>query len=59
MGYIPNGIAKNLRLGKTNTIGVVSADSSNPFFAEVILGIEDAARACNYHTFSEYEDSCE
>lgn len=60
MGYIPNGIAKNLRLGKTNTIGVVSADSSNPFFAEVILGIEDAARACNYHILLvNTEDSCE
>jgi LacI family transcriptional regulator len=49
MGYIPNVVAKNLRLGKTNTIGVVSADSSNPYFAEVILGIEDAARSHDYH----------
>jgi len=49
MGYIPNSVAKNLRLGKTNTIGVASADSSNPYFAEVILGIEDAARSHNYH----------
>ncbi|MGA2547217.1 MAG: LacI family DNA-binding transcriptional regulator [Rectinemataceae bacterium] len=49
LGYIPNKVAKSLRLGKTNTIGVVSADSSNPFFAEVILGIEDAARAQHYH----------
>ena len=48
-GYIPNSVAKNLRLGKTNTIGVASADSSNPYFAEVILGIEDAARSRNYH----------
>lgn len=58
-GYVPNRLAKNLRLGKTNTIGVVSADSSNPFFAEVILGIEDAARACNYHILLvNTEDSC-
>lgn len=49
MGYIPNTVAKSLRTGRTNVIGVVSADSSNPFFAEVILGIEDAARACDYH----------
>jgi len=49
MGYIPNTVAKSLRLGKTNTIGVVSADSSNPFFAELILGIEDAARSNDYH----------
>jgi len=49
MGYIPNNIAKSLRLGKTKTIGVISADSSNPFFAAVILGIENAAREHNYH----------
>ena len=49
MGYTPNRVAKSLRLGKTNTIGVVSADSANPFFAEVIIGIEDAARSRNHH----------
>jgi LacI family transcriptional regulator len=49
MGYVPNSVAKSLRLGKTKTIGVVSADSSNPFFAEVILGIEKAARSHDYH----------
>lgn len=59
-GYIPNSIAKNLRLGKTNTIGIVSADSSNPFFAEVILGIEDTARVHDYHVLlANTEESCE
>lgn len=47
--YIPNKVATSLRLGRTNTIGIVSADSSNPFFAEVIRGIEEAARASSYH----------
>jgi len=47
--YVPNKVATSLRLGRTNTIGVVSADSSNPFFAEVIRGIEEAARAAHYH----------
>jgi len=49
MGYIPNKIAKSLRLGKTSTIGIISADSSNPFFSEVILGIEERARSLGYH----------
>ena len=49
MKYIPNRVATSLRLGTTNTIGVVSADSANPFFAEVIAGIEKAAHARNYH----------
>ena len=37
-----------MRSSRSNTIGVVSADSSNPFFSEVLLGIEDAARKMNY-----------
>jgi LacI family transcriptional regulator len=44
LGYIPNEIAGTMRSSRSRTIGVVSADSSNPFFAEVILGIEAAAR---------------
>jgi len=47
--YVPNRAAKSLRTGTSNTIGVVSADSANPFFAEVIAGIEKAARARDYH----------
>jgi len=48
LGYIRNEVAGSMRSSRTNTIGVVSADSSNPFFAEVLLGIEDAARKMNY-----------
>jgi len=49
LGYVNNSVAKSLRTGKTNIIGVISADSSNPFFAEVIMGIENAARSSGYH----------
>ena len=49
LGYIRNEVAGSMRSSRTNTIGVVSADSSNPFFAEVLLGIEDSARKMNYH----------
>ena len=49
LGYIPNFVAGSMRSNRTNIIGVISADSSNPFFAEVLLGIEDTARKNNYH----------
>lgn len=49
LGYIPNAIAGTMRSNRSRTIGVVSADSSNPFFAEVILGIEEAARKLDHH----------
>lgn len=48
LGYIRNVVAGSMRSNKTQTIGVVSADSSNPFFAEVILGVEEAARSLSY-----------
>ncbi|WP_428769924.1 LacI family DNA-binding transcriptional regulator [Treponema sp. HNW] len=49
MEYIPNYIAGSMRRKETKTIGVISADSSNPFFAEIILGIEETAKKQGYH----------
>lgn len=48
LGYRPNGIARSLRSGKTNTIGVVVSDISNPFFAHVARSVEDAAAHLGY-----------
>ncbi|MFZ4260501.1 LacI family DNA-binding transcriptional regulator [Sphingobacterium sp. HJSM2_6] len=41
LNYQPNHIAKSLKTGKTNTIGLIVADISNPFFATIARGIED------------------
>jgi LacI family transcriptional regulator len=40
LGYHPNGIARSLKKKRTYTIGMIMPDNSNPFFAEVALGIE-------------------
>lgn len=40
MQYIPNQVARGLRMGKTNTIGLIVADISNPFFARITRTIE-------------------
>ncbi len=42
--YQPNQIAKSLKSGKTNTIGLIVADISNPFFSSIARIIEDEAR---------------
>ncbi len=47
-GYIPNGIAKSLKIKKTKTIGLIIPDVMNPFFAEVARGAEDAAEERGY-----------
>lgn len=48
LGYRPDGLARSLRMGRTNTIGLVVPDASNPFFAELARSIEDAAYARGY-----------
>lgn len=48
MGYISNSIASSMRLKHSKIIGVITADSSNPFFASVIQGIEKTAKEYGY-----------
>jgi LacI family transcriptional regulator len=47
-GYIPNGIAKSLRIKNTRTLGLILPDVTNLFFSEVAKGIEDAAAKRGY-----------
>jgi LacI family transcriptional regulator len=47
-GYRPNGIARSLRTRTTQTIALLIPDISNPFFAEMARGVEDAAVLARY-----------
>jgi LacI family transcriptional regulator len=51
LNYRPNALARSLRRGKSNTIGLVLPDSANPFFAEISRGIEDEAFNKGYSVF--------
>ena len=48
LNYQPNMIAKSLKSGKTNTIGLIVADISNPFFSGIARIVEDEAKKHNY-----------
>ncbi|MEL7587547.1 MAG: substrate-binding domain-containing protein [Prolixibacteraceae bacterium] len=48
LNYQPNQIARSLRKGSTNTIGLIVADIANPFFAHLARIIEDEAIKYNY-----------
>jgi len=48
MNYQPNQIAKGLRTGKTNTIGLIIADIANPFFGKLGREIENEAAEYGY-----------
>jgi LacI family transcriptional regulator len=41
LNYQPNAIARSLKQDKTNTIGVVIPDISNPYYMTISKGIED------------------
>uniref|UniRef100_UPI0032163E70 LacI family DNA-binding transcriptional regulator n=1 Tax=uncultured Draconibacterium sp. TaxID=1573823 RepID=UPI0032163E70 len=48
LNYKPNQIAKGLRTGKTNTIGLIIADIANPFFGKLGREIEREAAKHGY-----------
>jgi LacI family transcriptional regulator len=43
LGYVRNDAARQLRAGKSRSVGVIVQDVRNPFFAELVRGAEDAA----------------
>jgi LacI family transcriptional regulator len=45
LGFVRNESARQLRAGRSRTIGLVVLDVSNPFFTDVARGVEDAAAA--------------
>ena len=43
LGYVRNDAARQLRAGRSRSIGLIVLDSANPFFAEVARGAEERA----------------
>ena len=43
LGFVRNDAARQLRAGRSRTVGLVVLDSANPFFAEVARGAEERA----------------
>src|SRR5881397_2541557 len=48
LGYVPNAAAKNLRTLRSGKLLVTVPDISNPFFSQILQGIEDAAQREGY-----------
>ncbi len=48
LDYRPSGLASSLRTGRTNTIGVMIPDITNPFFGQFIRGCEDVLYNAGY-----------
>ncbi|KHL17029.1 DNA-binding LacI/PurR family transcriptional regulator [Mumia flava] len=50
LGYRSNSLARALVQGRTGQVGVVVTDLTNPYHAEVALGVEDAATTAGLTT---------
>jgi len=48
MNYEPNNLARGLRMGRSQTIGLIVADISNPFFASLAFYIQEHAEKFGY-----------
>ena len=48
LGYRPSGVARNLRRARTSVLCLIISDIRNPFFTDVVRGIEDHASAAGY-----------
>lgn len=51
LGYRPSRVARSLTLKRTQTIGLLISDVSNPFYADVILGVESVTLAHDFDSF--------
>ncbi|GAM61201.1 ribose operon repressor [Vibrio ishigakensis] len=40
LNYFPSALARSLKTNRTNTIGMLVTNSTNPFFGEVVKGVE-------------------
>ena len=56
--YIPSAVARSLKNDRTHTIGMMIPNNSNPYFAEVIQGVEDASFKFGYNIIlcNSYDD---
>jgi len=51
LNYKPNLLARSLATGVTHTIGLVISDIKNPFYPEIIQGVEELAIRSEYNIF--------
>jgi DNA-binding LacI/PurR family transcriptional regulator len=48
LGYVPSGVARGLKTKRSNALGVIVSRIDDPFFGEILQGIEDVAREAGY-----------
>ena len=49
LGFRPNASARSLLTGRTSILGLVVPDITNPFFIDIVRGVQSAAEEKGYH----------
>lgn len=49
LNYSPSALARSLKINQTRTLGMIVTTSNNPFFAELVAGVE---RICYQHGYT-------
>ncbi len=47
--YVPSALARSLKSNRTHTVGTMIPNSSNPYFAEILRGIEDTCYEAGFN----------
>jgi DNA-binding LacI/PurR family transcriptional regulator len=50
-GYLPSAAARSLKTNRSQALGVVVSNADDPFFGEILQGIEDVAQRGGYSLF--------
>ncbi|MRS01970.1 LacI family transcriptional regulator [bacterium] len=50
-GFQPSGFARGLATGKSRSVGLIIPDITNPFYSQMVRGIEDTLNTAGYSLF--------
>ena len=51
LGYVPSAVARGLKTSRSQALGVIVSRIDDPFFSEILQGIEDVSREAGYSLF--------
>lgn len=51
LGYLPSAAARSLKTNRSQALGVIVSNIDDPYFSEILQGIEEIAQPSNYSLF--------
>jgi DNA-binding LacI/PurR family transcriptional regulator len=51
LGYLPSAAARSLKTNRSQALGVIVSNIDDPYFSEILQGIEEIAQSNNYSLF--------